>query len=86
MYPAAPFNSRVCSETTEIKEGLTIEAGTTVSWSNLKFHMNPDIYDEPQKFDPDRWEGNESNTLQDDAWFGFGQVILQNLLRFCVWD
>ena len=74
MYPAAPFNSRVCSETTEIKEGLTIEAGTTISWSNLKIHMNPDIYDEPQKFDPDRWEGNESNTLQDEAWFGFGQV------------
>ena len=23
-------------------------------------------------FDPSRWEGNESNTLQDDFWFGFG--------------
>ena len=23
-------------------------------------------------FDPSRWEGIESNTLQDDFWFGFG--------------
>ena len=23
--------------------------------------------------DPSRWEGKESNTLQDEAWFGFGQ-------------
>ena len=23
-------------------------------------------------FDPTRWEGNESNTLQDDHWFAFG--------------
>ena len=28
---------------------------------------------EPNKvFDPSRWEGNESNTLQDDHWFAFG--------------
>ena len=24
-------------------------------------------------FKPSRWEGNESNTLQDEHWFGFGQ-------------
>jgi len=73
LYPAALINSRYCSETTEIKEGLTIEAGTTVVWSILKYHMSPDLYDEPEKFNPARWSGNESNTLQDDAWFSFGQ-------------
>ena len=32
----------------------------------LSFHK-------PNKvFDPTRWEGNESNTLQDDHWFAFG--------------
>lgn len=73
LYPAAVINSRYCSETTEIKEGLTIEAGTTVVWSILKYHMDPDLYDEPERFNPSRWTGNESNTLQDDAWFSFGQ-------------
>ena len=73
MYPATPMNQRYCSETTEIKEGITIEAGTTIVWSNLRFHMSPELHDKPEKFDPSRWEGKESNTLQDEAWFGFGQ-------------
>ena len=73
LFPAVPVNMRYCSETTEIKEGLTIDAGTTIVWSSLKFHMSPDLYDEPEKFIPSRWEGAESNTLQDEAWFGFGQ-------------
>ena len=73
LYPAVPVNTRYCSETTEIKEGLTIDAGTTIVWSNMKFHMSPELYNEPEKFNPARWEGNESNTLQDEAWFGFGQ-------------
>ena len=30
-------------------------------------------YECPEKFDVGRWKGNESNTLQDDAWFAFGQ-------------
>ena len=52
MYPAAPMNQRYCSETTEIKEGITIEAGTTIVWSNLRFHMSPDLHDKPEEFDP----------------------------------
>ena len=32
--------------------------------------MDSSYYEEPEKFDPDRWEGNESNTLQ-----GFIKII-----------
>ena len=73
MYPPALLNTRYCLEDTEISEELTIEQGTSIIWSNLKFHMSDESYSNPEKFDPSRWDGNESNTLQDEAWFAFGQ-------------
>ena len=74
LYPPAPLNTRYCVETTEISENFTIEAGCSLVWSNLKFHMSDKIYSNPEEFDPTRWSGgNESNTLQDEAWFAFGQ-------------
>ena len=64
IWPPILVNSRYCEETTQVKEGLTIEKGTTVLWNNLNFHLDPEVYEDPLKFDPSRWEGNESNTLQ----------------------
>jgi len=72
MFPPAPILSRYCSEDTTIGEGITVEKGASVMWFNTYFHMHPDLYDNPTVFDPTRWEGNESNTLQDDHWFAFG--------------
>ena len=73
LFAPAPFGMRTCTETTEVAEGLTIEKGTGVMWSNKSFHYSPDLYDNPEKFDPSRWEANESITLQDEAWLAFGQ-------------
>ena len=42
----------------------------TVLWPMVA-HFRPDP-NSWKDFDPSRWEGNESNTLQDDFWFGFG--------------
>jgi len=67
------INTRYCEESASISEEITIEKGTIVCWFNPLFHMDEDYYDQPDKFNPDRWEGNESNTLQDENWFGFGQ-------------
>jgi len=72
IFPPAPVLTRYCSEDTTIGENIHVEKGTSVMWFNTYFHMHPDLYDNPTKFDPSRWEGNESNTLQDDHWFGFG--------------
>ena len=35
-------------------------------------HHNEAYYKDPYTFNPRRFDGNESSTLQDDAWFGFG--------------
>ena len=73
LFAVAPFGLRTCTETTDIAEGVTVERGTVVMWSSHNIHMDPNIHHEPHMFNPARWEGNESITLQDDAWFAFGQ-------------
>jgi len=73
LYSPVPMNMRYCQETTTVGENIIVEKGTTVIWLNHYFHHNPDFYSEPMTFKPSRWEGNESNTLQDEHWFGFGQ-------------
>jgi len=41
-------------------------------WDIDRIHHNDEYYTDPEKFDPHRFDGQESNTLQDDHWFGFG--------------
>ena len=43
-----------------------------VAWSVYDIHWNEDLYSNPGDFIPHRFDGKESNTLQDDNWFGFG--------------
>lgn len=43
-----------------------------INWSIASIHRSSRFYKQPNKFDPHRFDGHESNTLQDDHWFGFG--------------
>ena len=74
------------SEDLTVEKGTTVVWGTNrkfwvligrncpdSDWLILEFNKDPDYYENPEKFDPDRFKGNESNTLQDENWFGFGQ-------------
>ena len=73
IFPPTIVNDRLCNERTVINGNVVVEAGTTILWFTPYIHMNEDYFPNPTKFDPDRWEGNESNTLQDDYWVAFGQ-------------
>ena len=41
-------------------------------WSVTGIHNSDSFYKDPKTFDPHRYDGKESNTLQDEHWFGFG--------------
>ena len=73
LYPPAIVNDRLCNERTVIGGNIVVEPGTTIMWFTPSIQMNEEYYPEPKKFDPDRWEGNEATTLQDEYWIGFGQ-------------
>ena len=43
--------------------GLPVAAGTEVSISNYCIHRNSAIFEDPERFLPERWLGKESNEL-----------------------
>jgi len=71
IYTTTILLGRECDEDTVVK-GIPIEKGTMVFWDIDGIHHNESYYKDPHVFNPHRFDGDESNTLQDDAWFGFG--------------
>ncbi|RLU96731.1 cytochrome P450 [Streptomyces griseocarneus] len=54
LYPTVPMLSRVA--TTEVAlGGRTLPAGTEFFFSPYCLHRDPDVFPEPERFDPDRW-------------------------------
>lgn len=54
VLPPVPFLVRVAMEDTEIG-GHFIPAHSEILYSPYITHQNPDLYIEPQRFNPDRW-------------------------------
>ncbi|KAL0278412.1 UNVERIFIED_CONTAM: hypothetical protein PYX00_000241 [Menopon gallinae] len=54
MYPSVPLISRVLEEDSKFGDYI-IPKGTTVSVQIFALHRNPNIYPDPDKFDPDRF-------------------------------
>ncbi len=55
VLPSVPWNWRVTSQATELN-GYTLPAGTEVFVSIYHTHRVPEIYPNPQTFNPSRWE------------------------------
>ncbi|MGA4844256.1 cytochrome P450 [Streptomyces sp. G45] len=49
--------------------GVRLPAGTTLAYSPYLIHRRPDLYDEPDRFDPQRWRGAPP---ERDAYLPFG--------------
>jgi cytochrome P450 len=49
-----------------------VDKGSSILFLPKAVQRNADYYPNPEVFDPHRFDNNESNTLQDDYWFGFG--------------
>ncbi|WP_432923368.1 cytochrome P450 [Microbispora sp. CA-135349] len=54
MYPPAWLLTRVTTEETELA-GRRLSAGTTVMYSPYALGRNPAVFEDPDRFDPDRW-------------------------------
>lgn len=55
VLPPAPFTGRITVLPTSL-EGVDLPVGTEVIMSSYCLHREPDLYPEPQKFRPERWE------------------------------
>ncbi|KAF2886529.1 hypothetical protein ILUMI_19643 [Ignelater luminosus] len=55
FYPSVPFLSRVSEEEIHTYTGYTIPSNTIMHIHIYDLHHNPQLYPEPEKFDPDRF-------------------------------
>ncbi|MER6994956.1 cytochrome P450 [Streptomyces sp. NPDC000410] len=59
--------------TTEVElGGFTIPAGAEVAFSLYALHRDPELFDEPDRFDPDRWLPERKAGLGRDEYVPFG--------------
>lgn len=54
LYPPAPVYARD-AVSDDVIDGYRIPAGSRIMLSPYMTHRHPDFWDEPEKFDPDRW-------------------------------
>lgn len=54
LLPASAYVQRMCAEPVELGP-LRLERGTPVVWSQFVTHHMPELFPDPERFDPDRW-------------------------------
>jgi cytochrome P450 len=52
--------------------GYRVPAGTSLAMSPWVMHRDPRYFDQPEEFNPDRWEGDFAKRLPTFAYFPFG--------------
>lgn len=71
LYPPVHVFGRQCARQCNIG-GLDIRPGETVLISQWLMHRDDRYFDEPQRFDPDRWANDFEKRLPAYAYFPFG--------------
>ncbi|MER6994347.1 cytochrome P450 [Streptomyces sp. NPDC000410] len=71
LYPAGPVIGRQAVEAAEIG-GHTIPAGADVIVAPWVTHRHPRYWEEPERFDPDRFAPEAEKARPRYAWFPFG--------------
>lgn len=70
LYPPVPGILREATATDEIA-GYTIPEGATISINQWTVHRDPDIYDDPMAFRPERWTDEMEQDLPNLGYFPF---------------
>ncbi|MGC8485315.1 MAG: cytochrome P450 [Candidatus Baltobacteraceae bacterium] len=55
LYPPAWIFGREAREPVKLVGGYDVDAGTTVLIAPLVLHRRPDLFPDPERFDPERW-------------------------------
>ena len=74
LHPPLIFLMRKVMQPLKLeKEGLTIPVGDFAVVSPTIGHRNPDVFTNPDKFDPDRFDAERKEHMRIPfGWFGFG--------------
>ncbi|GBN31144.1 Cytochrome P450 3A13 [Araneus ventricosus] len=73
LYPPAIRTERMAFEDYKLGDtGITIPKGTIVTIPIYAMHRDPEVFPDPEKFDPDRWTSEESQKRDQLAYLPFG--------------
>ncbi|WP_307531053.1 cytochrome P450 [Streptomyces umbrinus] len=71
LRPPVWLVTRTTTRDTELA-GRQLRSGTTLFYSPYLLHLNPDLFPEPERFDPDRWLPGRNVDLPPGAMLPFG--------------
>lgn len=72
-YPPAPFLIRECGKDYQIPDSdLVIEKGTSVIISTFGIHRDPELFSDPDTFNPDRFNEENIQKIQPFSYLPFG--------------
>lgn len=64
--------NRIAKDDYRVSADLVIEKGTWIKVPIYGIHRDPDIYKQPEVFDPDRFSGAEVKKRHPMSWLPFG--------------
>jgi cytochrome P450/NADPH-cytochrome P450 reductase len=70
-YSPLRILTKYCKKDCVVPGGYRIKEGQLVAISTLNMHMNPNVYDDPSRYDPDRWTPEEEQKRSRYAWLPF---------------
>ncbi|CAH0554674.1 unnamed protein product [Brassicogethes aeneus] len=71
LYPSVPMIGRVAGEEIQTHSGYKIPKDCQIQLNILDMHRNPNVYDNPEKFDPDRFLPENSRSRHPFAYIPF---------------
>ncbi|XP_061394793.1 cytochrome P450 6a2-like [Musca vetustissima] len=73
LHPALAILQRVCMEDYQVPDtDIVLEKGTAVAIPVQAIHYDPEIYENPSAFIPERFEHNEVQSRHPQSFLGFG--------------
>src|SRR4051794_36187339 len=57
LYPTVPSFPRECHKDTVLKSGYDLPAGSIIFVSQMTLNRNPEYWDQPNEFIPERFDG-----------------------------
>lgn len=71
LYPPVPAISMTTTRELQV-EGYTVPAGAAIAFSSIPDHYNPDFFDHPFEFDPERWFSERRRPRPRGSYGAFG--------------
>src|SRR5262245_37187237 len=84
LYPPAWLLSRRASVEVTLG-GHVLPAGASIFYSPYSLHRDPDVYADPERFDPDRWLPERAHEIPRPAFIPFGAGARQCLGEGFAW-